>query len=98
MLRTAALAAALMLTPAVAQEGPEADRLVACVVGQSVIEINRGADMDAAYSAAWELCGPIADLVPVGDEGLSGVEDEAFNTVYDYANGYTLNGELGAEY
>lgn len=97
MLRAAAFAALLMTAPVAASE--PADRLLACVVGQSVIEINAGAELNAALDAAWALCDPLSDIA---DEEWEGVEDHAFNTVYDYAemrkSGFTLDGELGAEY
>jgi len=92
MLSRIALLAALLLPPAaaVAQEGPEADRLFACVVGQSVLFLVDDIDLQTAYSAAWDVCEPLAAAVPVEHDGvdfdgLAGLDEYAYHTVTDLA-------------
>lgn len=92
MIRTALLSVVFLFpSMAVAQEGPAADRLVACLVGQSVLLVMDGLDVPTAFSAAWEVCDPLAADVPVeydgiDFDGLEGLDELAYHTVQDLAD------------
>jgi len=91
MLRIALLTA-MLLSPAaaLAQEGPEADRLFACVVGQATLFLIDDVEFQVAYGAAWDVCEPLAAAVPVEHDGvdfdgLEGLNEAAYHTVMDLA-------------
>jgi len=82
------VASVLTLGTAVAQEGPEADELIACLLNNGVSRLQTGADLDTAYTQSWDACSEEAAKVPVeydgiDFDGLEGVDEVAYHWLLD---------------
>lgn len=108
MLR-AAVIAVLMCATVPAMAGPADDALANCLIAKTTIALAlESQPLEVAYPAAWEACDAEAESIPntlqdgADNLPLDEIDEHAYHTVQAIADtihpGYTIDGELGAEY